>query len=54
MQSMPKQVYAEHINIGDSFGIPITPHFETITNPRVLPQKLQSILEDYLLPISVH
>jgi hypothetical protein len=48
MQGMPRQVYAGHINIGESVGIPITPHFETITNPRVLPQKLQNILEEYL------
>jgi hypothetical protein len=54
MQSMSRQVYAGHINIGDSFGIPVTPHFEAITNPRVLPQKLQSILDDYLLLIATH
>jgi hypothetical protein len=48
MQNMPRQVYAGHINIGDFRGIPITPHFETITEPRVLPQKLQNLLEEYL------
>jgi hypothetical protein len=47
MQGMPGQVYAGHINIGDSYGIPVTPHFEVITNPRVLPQKLQNLLEEY-------
>jgi hypothetical protein len=48
MQNMPRHVYAGHISIGDSYGIPLTPHFETITDPKVLPQKLQSLLEEYL------
>jgi hypothetical protein len=47
MQNMPRRVYAGHINIGDAYGIPLTPHFETISNPKLLPQKLQSLLEEY-------
>jgi uncharacterized protein YegL len=48
MQSMPRQVYTSHLNIGDDYAIPITPHFDTITNPKLLPQKLYRLLEDYL------
>lgn len=47
VQSMPPTVYVGHISIGDSAGIPITLHHETVYDPKVLPKKLYSILEEY-------
>ncbi|MDR3307793.1 MAG: VWA domain-containing protein, partial [Coriobacteriales bacterium] len=47
MQNMPGQVYAGHISIGEHYGIPITPRFEMIASPTVLPQKLHALLEEY-------
>lgn len=52
VRSMPHNVYIGHINIGDSIGIPITPHFEAVPDPRVLPKKLNALLEEYFKSVS--
>lgn len=52
VRTMPKNVYVGHINIGNSMGIPITLHYESVYDPRVLPKKLQLILEEYFESIS--
>lgn len=47
VQSMPPNVYVGHINIGGLAGVPITLHYEAISDPWLLPKKLQGILEEY-------
>lgn len=53
VQSMPSRVYVGHIYIRESGGIPITMHREVISDPRVLPKTLTSILEEYFKQIDV-
>lgn len=46
VQGMPKNAYVGHINIGAFAGIPITPHYEMIHDPSVLPEHLYKVLSD--------
>lgn len=41
---LPDNVHLAHINIGDYASLPLSEHFETITNPTHLPEKLHTTL----------
>lgn len=48
VQAMPGNCFVGHINIGEFGGIPITPDYEILESPVMLPARLKSILSAYL------
>ena len=48
VQGMPSNTYIGQIKIGEFAGMPITPHYESVSDPQALPGKLLSILKELL------
>lgn len=43
--AMPSNVYLGHINIGQFSGTPLTENYDSVSDPRKLPEKVRAVLE---------